>query len=193
MIFCSFSTLFSHISKPTQHKFNFLPKQTPRIAPLRHKLPQNFAHVVQKFHLLQNAQHLASNPTCANTGKAKPIHSNCCCNAKSNNKMASIFAHAPPKPHPRMRQNNVFVCIFCFFSTKKQTNIHNVPFEMQLKPTANCRMFFPKNTHTFFAQSKSSINRRDRRPRRSVIIALVAMLANSTKSLAGLLSTKPPC
>ena len=43
--------LYSHISKPTQHKFNYLPKQTPRIAPLCHKLPQNLAHVVQKFHL----------------------------------------------------------------------------------------------------------------------------------------------
>ena len=31
------------------------------------------------------------------------------------------------KPHPRMRQNNVFVCIFCFFSTRikrTSTTIH---------------------------------------------------------------------
>ena len=46
-LFPPLSTLFSHISKPTQHKFNFL-----------------------------------------------------------------------PKPHPRVRQNNIFVYIFCFFSTK---------------------------------------------------------------------------
>ena len=55
---------------------------------------------------LQNAQQLASNPTCANTGKATFIHSNCCCNAKSNNKKHLHLHSSNTKPHPRVRQNN---------------------------------------------------------------------------------------
>ena len=181
--------------------------------------------VVAKWFVFPTTKHLASNPTCANTGKATFIHSNCCCNAKSNNKKDIYICALPTQnrtpvcaksptfptvinfifPHfqanstqiqfstknaPRVRQNNIFVYIFCFFPQKSnQRPQHSICNATQ----TNCKLSnvsSTKNTHTFFAQFNSSINVGTRRPRRSVIIVLVALLANATKRLAGLLSTK---
>ena len=66
------------------------------------------------------------------------------------------------KPHP-VCAKTTFLFTFSVSFHENQTNVHNIPFAVQLKPTANCRTFLPKNTHTF-SQFNSSTNVGDAGP-----------------------------